>query len=165
MGTSTDAILFYGYVWDDEDRPNPWPDADGDGDEPEDWEARLARLSGLTEPTVAFTGRRFGPGGVELPLSPEEQAADDAWGAYFTAQSALVAATGCTVRHHCSGDYPMPYVAIAWSVTMAWRGFPVEITGLAVKPEWREMLDAFCRTMGIDTAGKKLGWWLVSYWG
>lgn len=46
MGTSTDAILFYGYAWNDEMSPL-W-----EGDEDEyDWEERYARLHGR-DPSV-----------------------------------------------------------------------------------------------------------------
>ena len=50
MGTSTDAILFYGYCWDDEDVRNPWETADGEealenGDEDDDWETRYVAVS------------------------------------------------------------------------------------------------------------------------
>ena len=46
MSTSTDAILFYGYVWTDEESP-PWSRDDDDNDE--DADDRYARLAGFTD--------------------------------------------------------------------------------------------------------------------
>jgi hypothetical protein len=45
MSTSTDAMLFYGYVWTDEESP-PWSSDDESGDD-EDEEDRYARRAGF----------------------------------------------------------------------------------------------------------------------
>ena len=61
MGVSTDAVLFYGYCWDDE-APSPWEDdADGNEDADEnatDWETRYARLKGCLPPKHAVPRSR-----------------------------------------------------------------------------------------------------------
>lgn len=116
MSTSTDAILFYGYCWDDQ--VDFWPD-----DEETDWEERYANLAGPDKPF-------------------------------------------CTIGRHCSGDYPMPYVAVGKTVMRAWRGEPRSIdTDLHSIPlSWRDELDKFCALMGIDVSDKHPGWFLVSWW-
>lgn len=47
MSTSTDAILFYGYVWDEEDKPSPWTTGVDDDRDEEDWKTRYGRLKGI----------------------------------------------------------------------------------------------------------------------
>jgi hypothetical protein len=68
------------------------------------------------------------------------------------------------VDTHCSGECPMPLVAVKASKTRAWRGNPMEVTSLEVKPEWEQELRAFCDLMGIDVKDQTPKWWLVSDW-
>ncbi len=125
MGTSTDAILFYGYCWDEEAR-SPWEiGKDEPSDDDEYWEDRYAQASGLNGP----------------------------------AEPSL-----CTVGHHCSGDAPMPYVAIRSSEIRSWRGHMNDVKSLAVDPKWDATLAEFCRVLDIDVSDMKPAWWLVSNW-
>lgn len=180
MGESTDAILFYGYCWDDEtDRPweigseNNSPDdddADEDDKTDKDWKDRYARTKGCLPPSTAFPGRMVTPtrenGWSSTPkdYSAEEQSIIDQHTAYWAAKRELVDAAVCCIDTHCSGECPMPFVAMKASQTTSWRGHMMEITSLAVDPSWDAELAAFCATMGIKTDGKKVAWWLVSNW-
>lgn len=159
MGQSTDAILFYGYCWDDE-RRHPWED---DEHEDENAEARLARVKGLVEPADPFpeTRNRLGQ---EVHLNPEQQAVVEGYRAFWAARSELFKATGVECGTHCSESCPMPYVAIATSLTRAWRGSPQEISSLATDGTWQTTLDDFCAALGISTDGMRAAWWLVSDW-
>lgn len=134
MGMSTDALLWYGYCWDDEVDLMP---EDKDGDR-RDWgEVYLERM-GLNHDGD----------------SPDER---------YLKRSAALEAAGVLIDSHCSSEYPIPLVAIASTKVRAWRGHPKSITSLEVRPEWEGMLAEFCRVMGITPPeGQKPQWWLAS---
>ncbi len=178
MGQSTDAILFYGYCWEESSRP--W-EIDSNDDSPDafrtrhsprrqDWEARYARTKGCLPPSTPFPARLVTPtrengwNSTPTDYSAEEQAIVDQHMAYWEAKRKLVEAAMCCVNTHCSSECPMPYVAVKASQTTSWRGHMKEITSLAVDPTWDAALATFCAAMGIKTDGKKAAWWLVSYW-
>lgn len=174
MGTSTDAILFYGYCWDDEDVRYPWAlDGEDDaenGDEDDDWEARYARTKGCLPPSAPFPDREVprtkanGWNSTPKDYSAAEQAIIDQHRAYWKAKRKIVEASACVVNTHCSASCPMAYVAVSTSLTISHRGSPSEIAALTVDPVWKDQLAEFCKTMDIKTKGKKAAWWLVSDW-
>ena len=152
MGQSTNAILFWGYTWVDEETSKPWEigneSEDGEtDDEDDDWEARYAATQGLREPVNAdYTHPK--------------------WRDYWNEKRRLSAESGCLIDTHCSGDCPMPYVAIRTSHAVALRGDPNDLADdhMTVKPEWREQIDNFCRVMGIPIPQTAPRWYLVSDW-
>lgn len=169
MGQSTNAILFYGYCWDEETR-QPWnigKDYDETKNDDEEWEERYARLRGVTAPAVAYPNRR-GKDGYSMPkdeeYTPAELAAKNEHRAHWDAKRSLVEASGVEIDTHCSGECPMPFVSIRASKTVSYRGSMSEITSLAVDPSWDVKLREFCELMGIKTDGMKATWWLVSDW-
>jgi len=146
MSVSTNAILFYGYCWDDE-AEHPWPDGEGevlDEDEDDNWEDRYARARGCLPPDAEASAREHKK--------------------YETAKKKLVAASRCRVDTHCMTSCPMPYVAVEASVTISHRGYPSTVTSIDVDPTWDEALTEFCKTLGIKVGKKKPSWWLVSDW-
>lgn len=167
MGQSTDAILFFGFCWDEETR-RPWEigkDRDDEGENDEDWEARYARLKGLAEPPpIPNKGIDPRTGRYIEDYTPEEQAIVDRRKSYWDEKRKLIEPLNVFVDTHCSGECPMPFVAIKASKTRAWRGNPMEVTSLEIKPEWEHELRAFCDLMGIDVKDQKPKWWLVSDW-
>ncbi len=90
MGTSTDAILFYGYCW-DEETDRPWTigrkDEDEDDHPDEDWMDRYIRAKG----------------------SSVDDSTD------WSKKRELALASGCEVSTHCSRECPMPFVAVTAS--------------------------------------------------
>jgi hypothetical protein len=141
MGTSTDAILFYGYCWDAE-TDQPWTidrdrEDEGGDIEDEDWRDRYVRVMGL----IADGDRASGARAYELTQ-----------------------ALACEVSTHCSRECPMPLVAVTASLTRSRRGYMTEIRDLAVDPAWDGMLAEFCRVMGIRVDRLRPAWWLVSDW-
>ena len=147
MGQSTDAILFYGYCL-EEGTELLADEFDGD------WEEAYARKMGLSPPVEPFP-EKDGPGTAAIKAK---------YAAYWEAKRHLATKSGAVIGYHCSGDYPMPYVAIRASEIRAHCGYEREVVSLAVQPEWRAMLDEFCRIMNITPNGEPK-WWLVSYWG
>lgn len=137
MGTSTDAILFYGYCWDEEtDRPWTIGREDEDDHPDEDWMDRYARAKGLI--------------------------VDDRTD--WSKMRELALASGCEVSTHCSHECPMPLVAVTASLIRSWRGHMNEVKSLAVDPAWDRLLAEFCEVLGIRTEGLRAAWWLVSDW-
>ena len=177
MGVSTDAILFYGYCWDEEDLRNPW-EADrenADEDESEeseddDWEARYARAKGCLPPETPYPERQVTPtrannyDSTPKDYSAAEKAIIKQHTTYWEEKRKIVEKSPCLVDRHCSASCPMAYVAVKASVTTCNRGFPKEITSLDVAPTWNAKLAEFCETLGIKTKGMKAAWWLVSDW-
>ena len=183
MGQSTNAILFYGYCW-TEETSRPWTIGDDDDEDDEDvdnedvvtddsdddWESRYARAKGCLAPSTPFPQRTVQPtrenfySSTPKDYSTAEQAIIDQHTAYWQAKRKIVEAAGCSIETHCSGECPMPYVAVKASQTISRRGYMEEITSLAVDPSWNEALDEFCAVMGIKTDGLKAAWWLVSDW-
>jgi hypothetical protein len=139
MGTSTDAILFYGYCWDQEAH---WPwmiDRDDQDDHPdEDWMERYVRAKGMI---------------VDGPNRTD-----------WSRMRELTLASGCEVSTHCSSECPMPLVAVSASLIRSYRGRMNEVKELAVDPTWDGLLAEFCATLGIRTNGLRAAWWLVSDW-
>lgn len=172
MGTSTDAILFYGYCW-TEETSRPWEigtdndedEDDEDDEDGDDWEARYALAKGCLPPRDKFPDRVAADGySTPKDYSAAERAIIKQHEAYWAAKRKIVEAAPCGVGTHCSGECPMPYVAVTASQTICSRGDMKEITSLAVDPAWDKALAEFCTAMGIKTDGLKAAWWLVSDW-
>jgi hypothetical protein len=154
MGQSTDAILFWGYCWDEE---RAWPWDDPGADEEETASERYARLTGLKQPDNGYP--------MEIDKSPEADAIRARHAEYWQAENEAWNAVRMEVGTHCHGECPMPYVAVGESHTLASRGTPEPISSLAVGEDWRARLDSFCSLMGIEPpGGQQPQWWLVSDW-
>lgn len=158
MGQSTDAILFWGYCW-QEEKASPWaPDEEDDSEgDSEGADDRYARLMGIQRPSKPFP--------KDTDKSPKAEATRAEFTAYWAAKRMAWEAVGMEVSSHCSSECAMPYVAVKESHTKAWRGDPKPITSLEVGADWAERLDKFCTLMGITPPeGQNPQWWLVSDW-
>jgi hypothetical protein len=164
MGTSTDAILFYGYCWDEEG--SLWED-----EEVDDWEARYAVATGVPRPSQPYPSRQVprtrenNYDGTPKDYTPEELAAKQEYHDFWAAKRKAVEKSGVEVGTHCSYECSMPYVCIKTSEITSHRGYMSEIKSLDVDPEWNAMLKDFCKKMNIDTKDMKPKWWMVSLWG
>lgn len=170
MHTSTDAVLFYGYCWDEKTR-TPWNiGREEDGADDADWKRRYARAKGCLPPSLPFPERtvprtrenRWSSTPTDYSLA--EQAIIDQHVAYWEEVERLAAASPCLVATHCSDAYPMPYVAVRASLTISRRSYPTAISSLADDPAWNAHLVEFCGAMTIEIDTKSPGWWLVSNW-
>lgn len=169
MGTSTDAILFYGYCWDEE--AEPWHDEDHETDYDEDWsevvEERLMESSGFDQPNP-WDGYPEGVTRAEQETWLASNRVDI--DAYRDAKNAALEKASCGVEFgmHCHSECEMPYVFIEDSQTVASRGCPAEIDAVAmvvIGEDWKDNLNLFCERTGINIEGMSPQWWLVSYWG
>lgn len=145
MGTSTNAILFYGYVWKEE--------------------AELCEDNEWIDVVLAKRGVKD-PYAVIPYVKPSEVDSS----AYFEAKRLLEEEIGCDIGFHCSGAYAIPYVFITDSEITAYRGDAVKVASaqliVSSNPSWAEKLDAFVQELEIDLSeAQGPGWFLVSYWG
>jgi hypothetical protein len=171
MGVSTNAILFYGYCWDDEiDLFDPDGESDDELNDSE-WVDVVARKRGHKSPWDSYPEAECdaAPYGKERNAigdkwMAENRAAIDAW-AHL--KKSIEQELGCEINHHCSQDCMIPYIEIADSGLFARRGYPARIDAWPkAGDDWDGKLEKFCKELGIEPPpGQKPGWWLVSYWG
>jgi hypothetical protein len=156
MGTSTDAILFFGVVLPDpeeDDIPYPWKDEEDD--DRDEWDF-IAEKQGVVHPDLPYDN-----------WTPEHEAA---YKEYADRIAAIEAAAGCTVGIHCSKEYTMYYVAVKHREVTASRGYPEEIdpTQMPVLNRDQEKVREFLLALGYTAEqieGWRIGWYLVSWWG
>jgi hypothetical protein len=164
MGVSTDAIVFYGYCWDEEMDLLP--------EEAEDeWEEVVLKKRGVKSPWDDYLSDEELDG---LPWN-ERQKANDQWyeanhaalNDWRDAKAAVAREFACVVGHHCVSDDSMPYVCVADSVQRAGSGSPKELNLplTPVCPDWDEKLEKFLAELGIVRPQERPRWWLVNYQG
>lgn len=118
MGTSTDGILFFGYVWQDDGWPGIPDECDEPSPEPEasPEEAYLVR-KGLWHP---------------LPHKSAPSKEHDAWSKNLEVFRKLEAALPFELFTHCSSECPMWAMAIRGTKITAWRGSPKAVDPLSL---------------------------------
>ncbi len=168
MGVSTNAVIFYGYCWEDEGIDLLEGHGDIRGERPE-WPEIVLRKRGGVNPWDAY------PKEIEKLPYKERELCSAEWIAvnrrqideWYAAKQAVEAEFGCDIEQHCSGDCPMPFITITGSGTMARRGYPVAMDAWPLTDTaWDAKLQRFCDELGIaPPEGQRPGWWLVSYWG
>jgi hypothetical protein len=158
VGVSTNAYLFYGYCWQDEDY-------DFETDIDEVVKAMLVGR-GMTDPWKEhYVGEQPYENYKAWAATPQGSVEEAAW---YAAQEEAKAELGVDWGSHCSNDYSIPYLHIPQSQTTAYRGTAQPITeDLSVDPKWRERLDTFLSSQNIEPpeGENQPGWWLASYWG
>jgi hypothetical protein len=147
MGQSTDGILFYGFpIEEDTANGNVIAGLSPEGDEPERPENLDADVDYDYSDQDTIWAKKFGlKGGYKEVWKHQET-------------------YPVTIGRHCSGDYPMYYVAIKESELTANRGYPQEVKSLEVNLAWKHQLIEFCKVYGLEPPAK-FGWYLASYWG
>ena len=142
MGQSTNAILAFGF-----DLGEPSEEllkafgTDPDNDSSIDFEQWIETQAGLVYPA----------GGT-----------DKAYRAYRKARDAAAAACPVDLITHCSGDYPMYFLAVRGTEMTAHRGDPTAVTIEAVAPEKIQAMRELCEKHGIEW--KEPGWHIFSMW-
>lgn len=168
MGVSTDAILFYGYCWKEEQE---W------GEEITEWVSAVFKKRGHPNPwdTYPNYGERSSPN--YIADYAQQRAATDAWtsanreklDAYYAVKRSIEGEFGVRLASHQSGDYPIPYLCIDRLALRAARGYPVQIQPgnmvVSPTPDDDAKLDKWFAEMGIEKPHESPKWWLVSYWG
>ena len=161
MGVSTNAVMFYGYCWDEEKELLAG-----------EWEEHVLRSRGHVNPWDAYNAT-----GIDAIRDYRERdrkgkewcdvhrAELDQW---YDLKKAVKAELGCDIGRHCSGSCPMPYVFIGSSEKTVYRGRPwaFDPVELVTEDQWSARLDAFLAATGIEKpeGQERPQWWLVSYW-
>jgi hypothetical protein len=168
MGVSTNAVLFYGYCWQDECRL--FDDSQG-------WDRLAALKRGHKDPWDDFPkdlGDSSHPNYVRDYHA--RNAAIEKWKAGHRAEldgwhellRGIEAEFGVELDSHCSGECPMPCLYVKGTETTARRGYPVEMnpdTDFAIGADWQAKLDRWLAEFGVEKPHPEPKWWLVSYWG
>lgn len=83
---------------------------------------------------------------------------------FWKKRDAMLAGLPATLVTHCSGEYPMYFLALPGSVTSAHRGTPVAVAATG-EPSGRQLtaMRKFCDDLGIEW--KEPAWHIFSYWG
>lgn len=190
MGTNTDAILLYGFAWDEENEP-PWLSWDDENYEElneldfEDYLLQRHNFQLSDDPWPDWYQLRqetFGVGEEERVPSGRYQEKEALFAKWrqenkerldkrYKEKEAFLKSLhqGVVLDTHCSGSCPMYYIAIEEAGATANRGCPVEFEPEEFQiPEetrdaWDERLRAFCENAGIEPP-EKFSWVLVSYW-
>lgn len=142
MGQSTDAKIWFGLCWTEEDEKY--------------------YENGL--PSVVVEHMR-----ATYPKPEDEEDEDDEC-VIESAVDKLLKPLGCELVHHCYGDGATMYgLAVKDSYQCASRGYPINltttgtITTSTVDAKWLDNLAAAAETIGWPM--KPPSWWLASYWG
>lgn len=162
MGVSTDAYLYFGFDFHDNegDVQCEWMDEYGD-----DWEEFYIDKLGLKDDSGFWTEEgnyAFEKG------TPEYKAADkkrDKWHDKKMAVINKLTKDGTIgIYHHCHHDYPVWFVHVHYH--SASRGYPMEInpsTNMKIDKKDIKLLKQFCEELEIEYQEPK--WFLASYWG
>jgi len=156
MGTSTNAMLVYGYHLGNADDGLEVAEADEDGLLGLDW------YDPDTDDDFAETAMEvlLGAAGFTEEYEPGS--------GYYERKSAAEAALGVEFETHCSGDYPM--LILAAKTVTAHRGDadPIDFVALATEAEaggWDDKLRNALQVLGLTPKQERPMWLLCSYWG
>lgn len=156
MGTSTDAVLAYGYdlcgePWKIREADEygelalDWYDEEDDEDFPAQAMRRLLNASGFTETWETRTGD-----------------------GYFTREEEAKARVGVEFETYCKDDYPLFVMAVHVITVSRGDSEILDLPALMAAPAehgWDDKLRAACEALAISPTQEKPGWVLVSYWG
>ena len=182
MGQSTDAILFYGYCWNDEG-VQLLGISDGEDEESEyEWNEILAVREGHKNPWDFYRESGAEAEYERLPYSEREAAYkawkervgfDDMLEQWRSVCKSIKSRYNVDISTHCSCEYPMPYIYIEESKHRAWRGEGKQLDMAqwerwqqpGVYATWEQNLNRFVADLGIDLSeAEGPGWFLVSNW-
>lgn len=175
MGTSTDAELFYGYVWqvsfEESEGTAQFEDFEGD----DAWQEKVLEERGFSNPWARYE---------ELTV-PKEEGAPEWQAREFTETGRMLVDQWYKLKRdvedefgvefftHGGPEWRCPAIAVKRTHTKAWRGTPVPIDWESMSPgeTWNAELDAWMAAAGVvldqDTKGEEWdgpGWFLVSDW-
>lgn len=144
MGTSTDAIIAYGF------------DLGAEEDLPEHLSALLCKHEHEVEPALAEDH------GLNWPAWQ----AGGGYAAYEAAQNAVLKQIPIDLIAHCSGEYTMYFLAARGSNQKARRGYPQALEPADLNADKFapavDAMRAFCDRHGIEWQEPK--WHIFSWW-
>jgi hypothetical protein len=145
MTVSTDAMLYYGFTFLDEDENDPpWKKEDDEDYDVEDW---------LCEKL----------GGPTPPASEWSEELQEEFSNYWKAKRKFIEELPIMIGWHCYIDEPMYFICIRDSHHKASRGYPQKLGGDVVSLlGWNVVMREYCDRLGINW--QKPQWELASVW-
>lgn len=144
MGVSTDAILFFGYCWDEECEPftevENFEDPDFDVDD--------------------FILQKYGFRPEPEEVYGTDPSKADEWSTYWKEKHVFLDSLPEIIRH-CHYDHVMYGIAMRGTKIEAVRGCPKEAV-FTHSADMESSLKEFCEKLGIKPQDQPK-WWLVSY--
>lgn len=140
MGVSTDAIIAFGFDL-GEDLPDAWAEI-----EEFDFDELRADELGLQK--------------------PEHRDYKKDWPEYWKKKTAILPTHAADLIYHCSGEYPMHFLAVNGTNIRASRGSPEALPSdlmTSLAPKKIAALREFCQRHNIEW--QEPAWYLFSYWG
>ncbi len=177
MGSSATAILFYGYVWQDEGssiftvarhRGDEEEDEDEDPDECE-WSEQVALKRGHQDPwmllkrgEVQGVEQRYNSFGTETYMAPPSDLLD----AWYAVKKAIEGEFGVDVVFHgCDSSRHFGLAIAGTEVKVDWGEYH-RIEALTVDPTWASMLKRWLDELDlVPPEGQEPGWWMVAEYG
>lgn len=157
MSNHVFAHLIYGFVVLDDDGENPaeesppaWllQDPSDESSEEMSFEDLIARVENIQPPAESYD---------EHNEDVKSKYAD-----YWKKKRDAEKASGISLVDHCRSEHPMWILGIAESHSSEWRGEVARLgQKIEAKPEWRELLKAFCERAGIPFTEPE--WLLAPY--
>jgi hypothetical protein len=138
MGVSTDGILVFGFLLEEEGELDHLLGLDGD-----EFDDFVAKEAGSPE--------------YKDDMTDEERSA------WYNGLNAAVDACPVEPITHCSYDYPLHIISIRGTENRAARGYPVEVELNDPSPEKIAAAKEWCEKYGIPWQEPK--WYLASLWG
>jgi hypothetical protein len=158
MGTSTDAILFYGYNLGSSEDEWHIEEAGEDGEWEPDW---YDAKDGDDDDIVTAAENR-------LLASVGFTESDWRVDGYYERKGHAEARVGVELDSHCSGDFPIYFLAAHKIVARRGYAEEIDLTQLEasrVEQDWDGKLRAAVEALGITPKQAGPKWLLVSYWG
>lgn len=140
MSVGTDAILFYGWPF-DEDYEFPWSNAEDDGDQDYTWWKKI--------------------NGYQAPSSDDRKERNAHWKEWLKEHP-----IPWELETYCSYTCPMYALAVPGTITTAFRGDAIAIhpEDLRVPEDATRRLREVIEKYGLEPLAGP-GWFLVSLWG
>lgn len=166
MSTSTDAYLYFGFDFlDEEDEATEFSTRDffRDGN----WDDEYAKRCGIVDGSNLFNS----DGEYAVEVGEERDRRSKVYDAYRDDVNKLTKALPCELDIHCHSDCAVNFICLKDRFIKASRGYPEDIESSFIKkqmavPPNKSEIDAmkeFCKVMEIPW--QEPGWRLASYWG
>ncbi len=145
MTTSTNALLYYGFTFTEEDEEDlPWDKEDDIDYDVDDW--LCDKLGGPKEPTVEWS----------------EETSEQFHECWETKKK-FIEELPIMIDSHCSLDCSIYFICIRESHHVAHRGYPEKLGDTIIKNlGWDTTLHEYCEKLGIEW--QKPQWELASMW-
>jgi len=144
MTTSTNALLYYGFTFLDEDEDEPPWNIEGDDIDSDEWLCN--KLGGPKEPDVTFCH----------DTKPQ-------YSEYWAAKKKFIDELPIIIDAHCYIDSPMWFICFRRSHHSASRGYPTQLgDSIIAFADWAKTLKEYCEKLGIEW--QKPQWELAPMW-